>query len=115
LFKQFCRRLAASPGFTFIALITIAAGAQVIGNEVRFPHVEVRRVSSRSVRSPGLGWIVRDDRGRDFVAGAIPVAVSAGTANSDPVLRHELANSPEHQNPGEDLPPAPNDRTGWGT
>jgi len=141
--------LAVSPvSFNGAPVQPIGGGAEVIGNEVRSPHVEVRRVSSRSVRSLELGWIVRDDRGRDFVAGSIPVMLSAETiqtvkmtdssalrfssgvghpmvigalrayvndvefsdgklwipsrsdiddATSDPVLRHELANSPEQQ------------------
>jgi hypothetical protein len=126
----------------------IGGGAKVMGNEVRSPYVEVRRISSRSVRSLELGWIVRDDRGHDFVAGSLPVALSSDTiqtvkitdaaalrfsngggepmvigalrafvsdveftdgklwipsrndiedATSDPILRHELANSPEQQ------------------
>jgi hypothetical protein len=126
----------------------IGGGAQVIGNEVRSPYVELRRTSTRGVRSLELGWIVRDDHGRDFVGGSIPVALSGEAiqtvkitdsaalrfsngigqpmvigalrafvndvefsdgklwipsrndideATSDPVLRHELANSPEQQ------------------
>jgi hypothetical protein len=126
----------------------IGGGAQVVGNEVRSPHVELRRVSNRSLRSLELGWIVRDDHGRDFVAGSIPVKLSGETiqsvkmtdsgglrfsngvgepmiigslrafvndvefsdgklwipsrsdideATSDPILRHELTNSPEQQ------------------
>jgi hypothetical protein len=126
----------------------IGGGAEVNGNEVRSPHVVVRRVSNRAVRSVELGWIVRDDQGRDFVAGSVPVNLSAESvqtvqmtdsaalrfsnglgqpmvigslrafvndvefsdgklwipsradiddATADPVLRHELANSPEEQ------------------
>jgi hypothetical protein len=126
----------------------IGGGAQVVGNEVRAPYVELRRMSNRSVRSVELGWIVRDDHDRDFVGGSIPVALSGEAiqsvkitdsaamrfsngigqpmvigalrafvndvefsdgkvwiptradideATTDPVLRHELANSPEQQ------------------
>lgn len=141
--------LAVSPvSFNDAPVQPIGGGAQVIGNEVRSPHVEVRRISTRGVRSVELGWIVRDDRGRDFVAGSVPVTLSAEPiqtvritesgalrfsngvgepmiigalrafvsdvefsdgklwipsrtdidgATSDPVLRHELANSPEEQ------------------
>lgn len=70
--------LAVSPvSFNGAPVQPIGGGAQVSGNEVRAPYVEVRRISSRSVRSLELGWIVRDDRGRDFVAGSIPVALSS--------------------------------------
>jgi hypothetical protein len=127
----------------------IGGGAQVMGNEVRAPYVELRRTSNRSVRSLELGWIVRDDHDRDFVGGSIPVTLSTDSvqsvkitdsaaalrfsngvgqpmvigalrafvndveftdgkvwipsradideATSDPVLRHELSNSPEQQ------------------
>lgn len=141
--------LAVNPvAFTGAPVQPIGGGAQVIGNEVRSPHVEIRRISSRSIRSLELGWIVRDDRGHDFIAGSIPLALSAESvqtfkitdsaalrfsdglgqpmairalrafisdvefgdgklwipsrsdiddATSDPILRHELANSPEQQ------------------
>jgi hypothetical protein len=126
----------------------IGGGAQVAGNEIRSPHVVVRRVSTRAVRSLQLGWIVRDSQGRDFIAGSVPVTLSGeqvqtidmtnssalrfsnamgepmvigalrayindvefsdgkvwipsraeiDAATTDPVLRHELANSPEQQ------------------
>lgn len=122
--------------------------AQVAGNEVRGPHVEVQNISRKAVRSVGMGWIVRDERGREFVAGSAPSVlqlapvatasmVEPGTlrfsratgppmtigalmafvndvefadgklwipsrsdideATSDPVLRRELADSPERQ------------------
>ncbi len=126
----------------------IGGSAQVVGNEVRSPHVEVRNVSQKPVRSVELGWIVRDDRGRDFMAGSVPASMPDGAvqtvkmteagalrfssasgqpmiigalrafinnvefadgklwipsrtdidgATSDPVLRHEMASSPEQQ------------------
>jgi len=126
----------------------IGGSAQVVGNEVRSPYVELRRMSNRGVRTLELGWIVRDDHDRDFVGGSIPVTLSTETvqsvkitdsaalrfsngigqpmvigalrafvndveftdgkvwipsrtdideATNDPVLRHELANSPEQQ------------------
>ena len=51
---------------------TVGGNAQISGNEVRSSHLEVRNTSSRSVRNFEVGWIVRDDRGQDFVAGAVP-------------------------------------------
>ena len=46
--------------------------ARVAGNEVRTPQVEVTNTSEKQVRSIAMGWILRDDRGRDFVAGSVP-------------------------------------------
>jgi hypothetical protein len=143
------RAFAVSPVvFSGAPVQPIGGGAQVVGNEVRAPYVELRRMSSRGVRSLELGWIVRDDHDRDFVSGSIPVTLSAEAvqsvkitdsaamrfsngigqpmiigalrafvsdvefndgkvwiptradideATTDPVLRHELANSPEQQ------------------
>ena len=122
--------------------------AQVSGNEVRIPRVEVRNISQKAVRSIEMGWIVRDERGRDFVAGSLPASMVLGPvqtvslnqsgtlrflrptgqpmtigalmtfvsdvefvdgklwipsrddiyqATSDPILRRELATSPEQQ------------------
>jgi hypothetical protein len=127
---------------------TLRGAAQVAGNEVRAPQVEVRNISQKAVRGIDMGWIVRDERGRDFMAGSVPSLmplapiqtasmVEPGTlrfsrptgqpmvigglmafvsdvefadgklwipsrsdieeATSDPVLRRELASSPEQQ------------------
>jgi hypothetical protein len=50
----------------------MSGAAQVAGNEVRDPHIEVKNVSQKPVRGIDMGWIVRDERGRDFVAGSMP-------------------------------------------
>jgi hypothetical protein len=143
------RAFAVSPVvFSGAPVQPIGGGAEVAGNEVRGPYVELKRTSNRGVRSLELGWIVRDDHDREFVGGSVPVTLStekvqsvkisdsaamrfsSGTgqpmmigalrafvndvefsdgkvwipsraeideATSDPVLRHELANSPEQQ------------------
>jgi hypothetical protein len=62
----------------------IGGAAQVAGNEVRIPRVQVRNNSQRPVRSIELGWIVRDEQGTDFLAGSLPSSVPLGpveTAN----------------------------------
>jgi hypothetical protein len=143
------RAFAVSPVvFSGAPVQPIGGGAEVAGNEVRGPYVELRKMSNRSVRSLELGWIVRDDHDREFVGGSIPVTLSTEAvqsvkitdsgamrfsngigqpmvigalrafvndvefsdgkvwipsradidqATNDPVLRHELANSPEQQ------------------
>ncbi len=53
----------------------IGGAAQVAGSEVRFPEVEVRNTSQKIVRSIDMGWIVRDERGRDYVAGSVPASL----------------------------------------
>jgi hypothetical protein len=77
--------LAVNPvSFASSPVQALRGAAQVSGNEVRIPQVEVRNVSRKPVRSIEMGWIVRDDRGRDFVAGSLPASMQLGpveTAN----------------------------------
>jgi hypothetical protein len=54
---------------------TIGGAAQVDGSEVRSPEVEVRNTSRKTVRTIDMGWIVRDERGREYVAGSVPAAL----------------------------------------
>ena len=54
---------------------TIGGAAQVAGSEVRSPEVEVRNTSRKIVRTIDMGWIVRDERGREYVAGSVPAAL----------------------------------------
>ena len=70
----------------------MGGAAHVAGNEVRAPRIEVKNTSQKTVRSIEMGWIVRDDRGRDFVAGSVPAAlqlapVETGTMTESGTLR----------------------------
>jgi len=56
----------------------VSGVARVLGNEVRGPDVEIRNRSRRQVTSIEMGWILRDDRGRDFVAGSVPAKIRLG-------------------------------------
>lgn len=49
--------------------------AQVFGNEMRSSHLEVRNISGRPVKNFEVGWIVRDEHGRDFMAGSVPSTI----------------------------------------
>ena len=53
----------------------LGGNAQIAGNEVRSPRVEVKNTSPKSIRGFEMGWIVRDEQGRDFVAGSVPSAM----------------------------------------
>src|ERR1700685_455449 len=57
---------------------TVSGAARLAGNEVRGPQIDVRNNSQKMVRSIDMGWIVRDDRGRDFVAGSVPARMQLG-------------------------------------
>jgi hypothetical protein len=56
----------------------IRGAAQVAGNEVRTPQVQVRNMSKTAVRSLEMGWIVRDERGKEFVSGSVRSATMIG-------------------------------------
>ena len=46
--------------------------AYVSGNEAHSPRLVVRNRTSRPVRYFELGWIIRDQQGRDFMAASVP-------------------------------------------
>jgi len=48
----------------------IAGATSVLGSEARAPRVEVANRSARPVSYIEVGWLVRDGRGREFLAGA---------------------------------------------
>ena len=46
--------------------------ARISGNEARAPRVDVRNRSNQAVRYLEIGWIVRDQQGREFMAASMP-------------------------------------------
>ncbi|MBX9599830.1 MAG: hypothetical protein K2X35_02460 [Bryobacteraceae bacterium] len=54
--------------------------AKLAGNEARAPRLEIRNKSERPVKHVEVGWIVEDDRGREFLAGSVPadLAIAPG-------------------------------------
>jgi hypothetical protein len=59
-----------APVFASDGLVRIA------DNEARSPRLYIKNTTSRPVRALEMGWLVKDERGREFVAGSIPVDVS---------------------------------------
>jgi hypothetical protein len=49
---------------------------RVADNEARSPRIFIRNQTEKPVRGIELGWLVKDTRGREFVAGAIPMDVN---------------------------------------
>ena len=73
--------------------------AQVAGNEVRDPRIEIKNRSAKVVRSLEVGWVVRDDRGRAFIAGLLPSTVEldpvqTATTTTTGVLRFSRSAGP---------------------
>ncbi len=52
----------------------IGGWAQVAGNEVRSPRIEVRNLSSKPVKYVELGWLVRDESGGQYMAASVPAS-----------------------------------------
>jgi hypothetical protein len=61
----------------------VSGEAQVVGNEMRAPRLNLRNLSKREVEYIEIGWILEDRSGRQFLAGALPadlkLAPGAGT------------------------------------
>lgn len=73
--------------------------AQVAGNEVRDPRIEVKNRSAKPVKSVEVGWVVRDEHGNEFMAGLLPAPIAlgpvqTGTTSATGVMRFsQLAGS----------------------
>lgn len=66
--------------------------ARIAGNEARAPHINIQNRSERAVKHLELGWIVKDQQGREFMAASIPSDVSlapgtSGLVTQDTALR----------------------------
>jgi hypothetical protein len=48
--------------------------AQIAGNEARAPRIQVKNNSRQTVRHVELGWIVQDQRGRQYLAASLPAS-----------------------------------------
>jgi hypothetical protein len=52
----------------------IGGWAEVAGNQMRSPRVEVRNLSSKPVKYVELGWLVRDEGGEQYMAASLPAS-----------------------------------------
>lgn len=62
----------------------LSGAAEISGNEVRMPRIDVENRSKRPVRHLEVGWLVRDAQGKEYAAGALPgdVALAPGARGS---------------------------------
>ncbi len=70
----------------------VGGAARVAGNEVRGPAIQLKNTSQKTVQTIDMGWIVSDERGRQFVAGSMPAAlrlapIQTGTMTEQGTLR----------------------------
>jgi hypothetical protein len=55
--------------------VTALAGwAQVAGNQMRSPRIDVQNRSGKPVKYVELGWLVRDESGEQYMAASLPAA-----------------------------------------
>jgi hypothetical protein len=80
--------------FAFLRLpdtpVELSGGlARVSSNEASAPHFAVRNISKRPVRHVEIGWILKDQDGREFLAASLPADLSLAPGQSGQV--HEDA------------------------
>jgi hypothetical protein len=84
----------ADPGqdmqFAFLRLpdtpVELTGGlARVSSNEASSPHFAVRNISKRPVRHLEIGWILKNQEGREFLAASLPADVSLAPGQSSQV------------------------------
>jgi hypothetical protein len=76
--------------FAFLRLpdtpVELSGGlARVSSNEAGAPHFAVRNISKRPVRHVEIGWILKDQDGREFLAASLPADLSLAPGQSSQV------------------------------
>jgi len=64
----------------------VAGMAHIAGPEARAPQVEVQNRSRRAVRHLEMGWLLKDSRGREFLAGSVPAKTNLNPGEKTQVL-----------------------------
>jgi len=77
--------------FAFLRLpdtpVELSGGlARVSSNEASAPHFAVRNISKRPVRHLEIGWILKDQDGREFLAASLPADLSLAPGQSSQVV-----------------------------
>jgi len=70
----------------------VSGFVRVAGAEARMPRIEVRNRSTRTVRSVEVGWLLKDDQGKQYYAGEMPAEINLAAGDKmelvkDAVLR----------------------------
>lgn len=64
--------------FSDSPLKMLNGAVRVYKNEMQRPEVNLRNLSQKTTQSVEVGWILRDERGRNYVAGSLPMDVAIG-------------------------------------
>ncbi|MGO9241056.1 MAG: hypothetical protein ACLQBJ_09625 [Bryobacteraceae bacterium] len=65
----------------------LGGSIRLAGDEARAPHLLLRNVGSRPVRSVEVSWLVRDSHGQEYAAGTLPADVSLAPGETRPAAR----------------------------
>lgn len=66
----------------------LAGVAGLTGAEARSPQVDVQNRSARAVRYLEMGWLLRDARGREFLAGSVPSRTLLGPGQKGRIMEN---------------------------
>jgi len=69
--------------------------ARITGSEAHAPRVEVRNRSERAIRYLEIGWIVKDQLGREFLAASMPADVNLAPGKTSQVGQDAALRFPE--------------------
>ena len=61
--------------------------ARIYRNEVHAPELDVRNQTKKMLQNVEVGWILRDENGRNYVAGSLPANVAIGPVQQVKVLQ----------------------------
>lgn len=75
--------------------------AQIAGNEASAPRMLVRNRGEREIRYLEIGWILKDGRGQEFLAGSVSSPVSLRPGQTGPVVSESSLRFPSR--PGQPL------------
>lgn len=69
--------------------------ARISGNEARAPRLNVRNRSDRSIKYLEIGWILKDEQGREFLAGSVPAELNLAPGKTSQVLEDATLRFPQ--------------------
>jgi hypothetical protein len=65
--------------------------AKITSDSARAPRFEVRNRSTRPIRSLEIGWLVKDQQGREFLAASLPAEANLAPGKTGQVLEQDTA------------------------
>jgi hypothetical protein len=69
--------------------------ARVAGSEAHAPRVEIRNRSERPIKFLEIGWVVKDQQGREFLAASMPADVNLAPGKTSQVAQDTALRFPE--------------------